>query len=219
MVKFMNRTRTKKLTYSVATENAIRIFQKHQGILKTNESRTFGIHSRTLYSMRDQGIIEQIGRGLFHLTESPSLSNIDLVTVAKQVQKGVICLISALDFYGLTTQIPHFVDIAYRRDWRAPKIEYPPIKIFRYSEVSYHLGIKYHLVDGISVAIYSPEKTIVDCFKFRNKIGLNVAIEALKNYWHQKKKFVKLTVMMTVFNGCQKLLIPHLLKIRKHTAV
>lgn len=195
-----------------AMENAIKVFQKHRGILKTKEVMQYGIHPRTLYHMRDQSIVEPIARGLFHLAELPTISNIDLVTVAKQVPKGIVCLISALDFHGLTTQIPHFVDIAYRRDWRTPTVRHPPIKIFRYSEESYNLGVEHHVIDGISVAIYSPEKTIVDCFKFRNKVGLNIAIEALKSYWLRKNKNPSVNAIMKYAKICraEKIIRPYL---------
>lgn len=208
----MKRTFKKVYVSAIAIEKAINRFQKHQGILKTREAIRCGIHPRTLYQMRDQGIIEQIARGLFRLAKLSSISNIDLVTTAKQAPKGIICLISALDFYGLTTHIPHFVDIAYRRNCRAPSIKHPPIKIFRYSDKSYNLGIEHHVIDGIAVAIYSPEKTIVDCFKFRNKIGLDTAIEALKNYWSRKSKTPNLNIIMKYASICrvEKIIRPYL---------
>jgi len=208
----MKKTFKKVYVSPIAIEKARNRFQKHQGILKTNEAIKCGIHPRTLYQMRDQGIIEQIARGLFHLTKLPGMSNIDLITIAKRAPRGIICLISALDFHELTTQIPHFVDIAYRRDWRIPNIKHPPIKIFRYSKESYNLGIDHHTIDGITVAIYSPEKTIVDCFKFRNKIGLNTAIEALKNYWSRKNNTPNINTVMKYANICrvEKIIRPYL---------
>ncbi len=208
----MNKANTKEYVSSAAREKATKVFQTHNGILKTREAIKYGIHPRILYCMRDQRIIEQIARGLFHLTEMPGISNIDLVTIAKQVPKGIVCLISALDFHELTTQIPHFVDIAYCRGWREPNIKHPPIKTFRYSEKSYNLGVEHHTIDGVQVTIYSPEKTIVDCFKFRNKIGLNVAIEALKKYWHRQNKKPKLKMIMKYAKVCrvEKIIAPYL---------
>lgn len=192
-------------------KKALKIFKSQGGVLKTHEALKYGIQPRTLYFMRDQKIIEQLGRGLFRLADMPPLSNQDLVTVAKQIPKGVICLISALSFYELTSHIPHYVYIAYQQNWFKPKIDYPPIKIFRYSEYSYNSGIKEHMLDGVRVKIYLPEKTIADCFKFRNKIGLDVAIEALKIYWQQQENpNVNLILKYAKICRVEKIMRPYL---------
>lgn len=194
-----------------AAKKAIEIFKKLGGVLKTREALRHGIQPRTLYFLRDRKIIEQLGRGLFRLAEMPPLSNQDLVTVAKQIPKGIICLISALNFYELTSHVPHYIYVAYQHNWFKPKIDYPPIKIFRYSENSYNAGIKEHIIDGIKVKIYLPEKTIADCFKFRNKIGLDVAIEALKIYW-QKQKNPNINLILKYAKICraEKIIRPYL---------
>lgn len=204
--------KVKKYISSDAIETAIRLFKKHHGMMKTKEAIENGISPRVLYHMHDDGILNKISRGLFHLAERSSISNLDLVAAIKKVPKGIVCLISALDFHGLTTQIPHFVDLAYCQGWREPKTEYPPIKIFRYSNKSYNLGVEHHIIDGVQIAIYSPEKTIVDCFKFRNKIGLNVAIEALKKYWFRKNKAPNVNKIMEYAKICrvEKIMRPYL---------
>lgn len=171
----------------ISIQKAIKEFQKHHSLLKTTDALQCGIQPRTLYAMRDQKIIEQLARGLFRLLSSANPAYQDLVIAAKKFPKGIICLLSALDFHGITSQIPHQIYIAYQQNWHQPKIEYPPIKIFRLSETSFNLGIEQHILDGIKIKVYSPEKTLVDCFKFRNKIGLDVAIEALKLYWQKNK--------------------------------
>ena len=136
--------------------------------------------------MRDKGYIDEITRGVYYLTSANvTIDNIDLITVTKRLPRAVICLLSALSFHDLTTQIPHFVYAAYQQGWRQPKLNYPPLKIFRYSTAAFEAGIEYHDLNGISVSIYSPAKTVVDCFKFRNKVGLDIAIEALKEYCHK----------------------------------
>ena len=93
---------------------------------------------------------------------------------------SVICLISALSFHEMTTQSPHAVNVAVPRNSRLPSLEYPPVQGHRFSEEAFESGIDEHQIDGVRVKIYNPEKTIVDCFKFRNKIGMDVVLEALK---------------------------------------
>lgn len=161
---------------------AKKIFTSHHGVLRTSEAMQYGISPRTLYEMRDAGVIYRLGRGLYQLSETEPLSEPDLVMVAKRVPKAVICLISALDYYGLTTQIPHQVSIALPQSAEKPRIDHPPLDIIWLSDHIYQAGIETKRLDGIEVKMYSLEKTIADCFKFRNKIGLNVALEALKNY-------------------------------------
>jgi predicted transcriptional regulator of viral defense system len=168
------------------TENAIdratKIFKDHNGILRTQQAIKLGIAPRTLYKMRDDGIILRESRGLYRLADVEPGSYTDLVQVALSVPKGVICLISALAFHDLTTQIPHRVYIALPLHAEKPRLEYPPIKLFWLSKKTYSAGIESHDLDGVPVNIYAIEKTIADCFKFRNKIGLDVAIEALRDY-------------------------------------
>ena len=149
-------------------------------MLSRKHAVELGIHPSTLYRLRDEHALSEISRGLFRLTEMGDLSEEPLVAVSKKAPQGVICLISALAFHGITTQIPHQVFVALPRDIKAPKIKSPSLRVFHYSEPSYVAGIETHLLDGVQVKIYSPEKTVVDCFKFRNKIGLDVALEALK---------------------------------------
>ena len=123
-----------------------------------------------------------MGRGIYRLAKLPPISNPDLVTVAIRSPHAVICLISALAHHDITTQIPHHVSLAIPKDSRPPSIDYPPVQVHKFSGEAYTSGIEEHLLDGVRVKVYSPEKTIVDCFKFRNKIGMDVAVEALKLY-------------------------------------
>ena len=105
-----------------------------------------------------------------------------MVTVATRIPLGVVCLISALSFHELTTQIPHEVHVALPRGAEEPRLEYPPIRTYRFSGEAFTEGIEIHELDGVSVRIYNPEKTLADCFKFRNKIGLDTAVEAVRFY-------------------------------------
>lgn len=163
-------------------ERAIKVFRRHGGVLRTSEAIRFGIHPRTLYAMRDVRVLESLSRGLYRIADLPPLSNPDLVAVALKVPTGVICLISALAYHELTTQIPHEVYLALPRGAEPPRLDHPPIRIFWFTGKAFAEGIDTHEVDGVPVRIYGVEKTLADCFKYRNKIGLDTAVEALKGY-------------------------------------
>jgi predicted transcriptional regulator of viral defense system len=164
------------------------IFRQHGGVLRTKDALCFGIHPETLYRMRDSGILASLGRGLYRLSDLPPLGNPDLVTVGMKVLNGVICLISALAFHELTTQIPHEVYLALPRGTEPPRLDHPPLRVFWFSPRAFEFGVEAHQLDGQQVRIYSAEKTIADCFKYRNKIGLDTAREALKLYLERRKK-------------------------------
>ena len=165
---------------TTAIEKAITIFQQHSGALHTSQAIRLGISPRTLYALRDAGRIVQVTRGAFRLSDVSSIEHSDLVQVALRVPKGIICLVSALAFHNLTTQIPHQVYVALPLDAEKPRLAYPPLRLFWLSQPAYSAGMEQHFLQGVPARIYSREKTIADCFKFRNKIGLDVALEALK---------------------------------------
>jgi predicted transcriptional regulator of viral defense system len=176
---------------STSMEKAVDVFRKHGGILLTSHALKDGIHPRTLYEMRDEGLVERLCRGTYRLSELPPLSNPDLVTISIKIPKGVICLLSALSYHGMTTEIPHEVYVATHRDMTYPRLDYPPVRVFRFSGKAFREGVETHKIDEREVQIYNPEKTIADCFKFRNQIGREVPIEALKLYWLRRKPDVK----------------------------
>lgn len=167
---------------------AKRAFRDHGGILRTSQAIREGIHPRTLYEMRDAGLIERLSRGLYRLADLPPLEDPDFVSVALKVPGGVICLISALAFHDLTTTIPHEVYLALEKGSERPRLKHPPVRLFSFSPETFRAGIETHQIDGVEVRIYTVEKTLADCFKFRNKIGLDVALEALKRY-QQRRTF------------------------------
>ena len=168
-------------------EQAKRIISEQGGIIRTAEAMRAGIHPRTLYQLRDSVVLDQISRGVYRLADQPPISNPDLVTVATRVPQGVICLISALAFHEITTQIPHSVSIALKKGAETPRLDYPPISIHRFSELALREGVEQLSLDGVPIKIFSPEKTLADCFKFRNKIGMDVVLEALKLYKSRRK--------------------------------
>lgn len=182
-------------------ESAIEIFRKHNGQLRMNEVLNLGINRYTLYSLRDKGIIEQVSRGVYRLVDLPPISNPDLVTVSLRFPKAVICLVSALAYHEITTQIPHEVYVAVPRGSRMPSLDSPPVRAHKFSHEAYKVGIERHRIDNIIVKIYSPEKTLADCFKYRNKIGMDVVLEALRLYKEQNK--FKLDVLLKYAKICR----------------
>lgn len=191
-------------------ERAAAVFKKHGGILRTAQALRAGIHPGTLYAMRDTGALEVVSRGVYRLADSSPLGNPDMVTVATRVPGGVICLISALAFHELTTQIPHEVHVALPRGAEEPRLDHPPIKTYRFTDEAFTEGVETHELDGVSVRIYSPEKTLADCFKFRNKIGLDTAVEAARFY--RERRSVKVDDIMRYAGICRvkKIIRPYL---------
>jgi len=191
-------------------EKARSIFRQHGGILRMSEAIHAGIHRKMLYAMLDAGIIEKLCRGLYRLADLPPLGNPDLVSVAMKVPMGVICLISSLSFHEITTQVPHEVYIALRRGTEPPRLKHPPVRIFWFTGEAFTEGIETPKVDGVQMRIYSPEKTVVDCFKYRNKIGLDTAVEALKFY--RERKRIKVNELIRYARICrvEKVMRPYL---------
>jgi predicted transcriptional regulator of viral defense system len=191
-------------------DRAITVFREHGGILRTGQALREGIHPSTLYAMRDAGTLDIVSRGVYRLADSDPLGNPDLVTVATRIPLGVVCLISALSFHDLTTQIPHEVHVALPRGAEEPRLDHPPIRTYRFSGEAFTEGIEDHKVDDVSVRIYNPEKTLADCFKFRNRIGLDTAVEAVRFY--RERRTVKIDELMHYASVCRvtKIIRPYL---------
>jgi predicted transcriptional regulator of viral defense system len=168
-------------------KHELNVFRRHDGGLRMSEALSLGISRKKLYAMRDTGAIQVLSRGFYRLSSLEPLGNPDLVTVAARIPQGVLCLISALSFHELTTQVPHVIDVALERGTRRPRLDYPPTRFAWFSGPAFREGIEPHTLDGVRVRIYDPEKTIVDCFRYRNKIGIDVVIEALR-LWPQRRK-------------------------------
>jgi predicted transcriptional regulator of viral defense system len=171
-------------------KTAIAVIKSRGGIIRTSEALNAKIHPRTIYQLRDTGVIEELSRGVYKLSDV-EISQPDLVTVATRIPDGVICLVSALSYHGITTQIPHQVFVAIKQGARSSSLDFPPVSIHRFSPESHSAGIEIHKIDKVPVKIYNIEKTLVDCFKFRNKIGADVFLEALKFYKSRKKIRIK----------------------------
>ncbi len=139
-----------------------------------------GIGEETVARLARQGRLLRLARGLYQLPDAELAAGHSLAEAAKLVPKGVICLLSALQFHGLTLQVPSSVWMAIGRGARKPRIAYPPLRFVRFGVAALDAGVQQHRIEGVSVRIFDPAKTVVDCFRYRNKVGLDLALEALR---------------------------------------
>ena len=158
-----------------------------KGLLRASDLDAIDAPRVVLTRLTAAGLLEKIGRGLYRLPDSQGSEHESLVTVATKVPQAVFCLLTALQFHELTTQLPRQVWIAMPRGSHAPRFDYPPIKMVQMTGDVYTAGVEEHLRDGVKLRVYCAAKTVVDCFKHRNKIGLDVALEALKDAWRTCK--------------------------------
>lgn len=193
-----------------STKKAIEVFQEHNGLLRTKDALELGIHPRTLYRMRDEGAVELVSRGIYRLASTEALADPDLATVAMRVPRAVICLISALAFHEATTEIPHEVYVALPRRTKAPQIAYPPLRVFWFSGAALTMGVQVVDLDGVKLRVYDLPKTVVDCFRFRNKVGLDVAVQGLRAAMTQKG--VRAAELLRYARAChmERIILPYL---------
>lgn len=160
---------------------------KKQGVIKPKDLDNYGIPRNYLWRLYKSGELEHLGHGLYAIKNYDFPAHYSIAQVSKRIPRAVICLISALDFHELTTQIAFEVWIAIDHKDRKPISDYPPLRVVRFSGDALREGIEKHNIDGVTVKVYKPAKTVADCFKYRNKIGLDIALEALRDCWKQKK--------------------------------
>ncbi len=161
---------------------------RKQGVVRPKDLAEQGISPAHLHYLHRRGLLSRSGRGIYFAPEAESEERLSLVEVSRRVPDAVLCLISALDFHALTTQIPFVVWIARSpRTPRPPRIAWPPTRLVRMSGAALTEGVEIHTILGTPVRVFCPAKTVVDCFKFRNKIGLDVALEALQDAWHKRR--------------------------------
>jgi len=159
---------------------------KERGLLRARDLVHSGFSPTHLQRLYEQGLLIRSGRGVYLPAEAELDANGTLAEVALRVPAGVICLLSALQFHGLTTQLPHQVWIALPPRAHHPHLDYPPLRVIRLSGAALTEGIESHLIEGVEVRVYTPAKTVADCFKYRNKIGTEVALEALQDCWQKR---------------------------------
>lgn len=158
-----------------------------KGILRPSDLDAIGAHRVVLTRMTAKGLLERVGRGIYRLPESQGSEHESLIAIATRVPQAVFCLLSALQFHELTTQLPRQLWIAMPRGSHTPKIDYPPVRMVQFAGSAYSEGVEVFERDQVKLRVYCVAKTVADCFKYRNKIGLDVALEALKDARAQKK--------------------------------
>jgi predicted transcriptional regulator of viral defense system len=161
-----------------------------RGLLRASDLKPIGVPRMVLSRLASQGRLERVGRGLYRLPERPASEHEGLAAVAARVPQAVFCLLTALQFHELTTQLPRRIWIAMPRGSHTPRIGFPPIRMVQYGGEAYSAGVEVFERDAVSVRVYCAAKTVVDCFKHRNKVGLDVAIEALQDARSRNKASV-----------------------------
>lgn len=160
---------------------------KEGGIIRPRDLDAYGIPREYLRRLSDKGILERQSRGIYTLRDVELTEHHNLMQACKRLPKGVVCLLSALRFHGLTTQAPFEIWMAIDRKARLPKVEGAPLHLVRFSGEALTEGIERHRIEGVDVSVYCPAKTVADCFKYRNKIGLDVALEALRECRRERR--------------------------------
>lgn len=176
-------------TKTTTTEKILRL-ARQKGILRVRDLKERGIHPEYLRRLRAAGVLQRSGRGLYLLANGDYSANITLLEATRRVPHGVICLLSALRFHEIGTQLPHEVWMMINRRAALPRIDYPRVRFFRASGDAFEAGVERRRIDRAEVAIYCVGKTVADCFKYRHKIGLDVALEALRDCLRGKRATV-----------------------------
>lgn len=158
-----------------------------KGLLRASDLDAIDAPRVVLTRLTAAGFLERVGRGLYRLPDAQTSEFESLATVATKVPQAVFCLLTALQFHELTTQLPRQIWIAMPRGSHVPRIDYPPVKMVQMTGDVYAAGVEEHLRDGVKLRVYGAAKTVVDCFKHRNKIGLDVALDVLKDAWRMRK--------------------------------
>jgi predicted transcriptional regulator of viral defense system len=162
-------------------------FVRAKGLVRPHDLAAKKIPRDYLDRLHRRGLVERIARGVYAWPGADLGENQTLAEAAKQVRRGVVCLLSALEFHGIGSQQPHQVWLAIPANAWRPKVEYPKVRLVHFSGNAYSRCIEHHDVHGTPIRVYTPAKTIADCFKYRNKIGLDVALEALRDCWRQRR--------------------------------
>ena len=190
-------------------ERILQIIRK-QGMIRPRDLTRHNLPRSFLYRMHAEGLIERHARGVYVAAGNPISSHHSLLIAAKRIPNGVICLLSALQFHEIGTQSQPHVWMAIAEKARRPKLDYPSMRIVRFSETALHAGAEKHKVKGVQLSIYSVAKTVADCFKYRNKIGTDVAIEALKDALSSRKCTRDQTWNYATICRVSKIILPYM---------
>lgn len=168
-------------------EAALKAFRDKGGTLRTRDLIALGVHTDALYTLRDSGCVVELGRGVYRLADAGEAEHPDLAIVAARAPDAAVCLISALSYHDITTQIPSSVHLAVPRGSYHGMTLSIPVTVYRFDSKTFNEGLETHRVDGMPLKIYCAARSVVDCFKFRNKIGLDIALEALRMARQRKR--------------------------------
>lgn len=187
-------------------------FAKEKKIFRARDAETIGGASSRVYLNRllAEGKLVRAGHGLYSVADNNFTEMQDFLEVAVKVPRGVLCLLSALRFHELTTQNPFEVWLAIENKMRTPKVETVPVRVFRFAPAVYEAGIEIHRIEGVEIKVYSAAKTVADCFYFRKTVGLNVAIEALRDAWRQQKATIDEMYRFAEIRNIKNVIFPHL---------
>jgi len=172
------------MTHSKAAQVLERV--KNQGVIRARDLQEHGIQREYLRRLEQQGLLMRSGRGIYTFTDAELTENHSLAEASKRVPHGTVCLLCALRFHELTTQAPFEVWLAINGKARTPQEDILPLRIVYMSGQALSAGVEEHQIEGVPVRVYNPAKTVADCFKYRNKIGLDVALEALRDCWRKR---------------------------------
>ncbi|MCK4864685.1 MAG: type IV toxin-antitoxin system AbiEi family antitoxin domain-containing protein [Gammaproteobacteria bacterium] len=172
-----------------------------KGVVSSSDLVPQRIPREYLSRMMNKGLLKRLARGTYCLPDANITEHHDLALVSALVPNSVITLLSALAFHNIGTQNPHEIWVAVKAKAYTPKFDYPPVRYHYYSGAAFELGVETHRIEGVDVKVYSVAKTVVDCFRLRNKVGLDVALEALKEGW-QAKRFTA-DELMTLASKCR----------------
>ena len=183
---------------------------KSQGLITAKDIESIGISRNYLYKLCSEGKLTRSSRGIYMYPDMPITENHSLIEISKKNPNAVICLISALYYYKITTQIPHEIWVAIKKDTRKTKFDYPPVRYTVLSGKSYSYGITENNIDGHKVKFYSLAKTIADCFKLRNQIGIDIALEALKESIQSKQVTIDELTEAAKINRVLNIMLPYM---------
>ncbi len=183
---------------------------RSSGIISAKQALENGIHSQVLTRLVEEGLLEWISRGYYRWKGSDVTEYHALVLVSAAVSRGVICLPSSLQYHGVGTQIPSEVWLAIPNRMRKPALKYPLLRVVRYSDPALSTGVEFHTIEKQKIAVFNLNKTIADCFKYRNKIGMDVVLEALTEAWRERRLDLSALNRYAVVCRVQKVIQPYL---------
>jgi predicted transcriptional regulator of viral defense system len=183
---------------------------RHRHVLRAADVRQQGYPPQLLLSLHQAGKLQRVARGLYSLPNVELTEYQTALEVCQRVPKAVLCLLSALQFHALGTQMPHEVWIALPEGTQTPALDYPTLRITRLRGAAYSDGVETVVAHGAPIRVYSVAKTVTDCFKFRNKVGLDVALEALKEAWRKRKITMAEVHHFAKINRVEKVMQPYL---------